>query len=140
MHTKIRPELLQQSPAPSIKPVLSNFSSRGSQVSNFSSDSNISYNPSQTDGQADNREETMFELIKAQCLGNAGLLKRVLHWAAGNKSTRPISAQDMKSLSEGRLWVTANPVDFEEGVEIASCLQESLEDIKGAYKEVRVGV
>jgi len=140
MHTKIRPELLQQSPAPSIKPILSNFSSRGSQVSNFSSDSNISYNPSQTDGQADNREETMFELIKAQCLGNAGLLKRVLHWAAGNKSTRPISAQDMKSLSEGRLWVTANPVDFEEGVEIASCLQESLEDIKGAYKEVRVGV
>jgi len=140
MTTKIRSELFHQSPAPSIKPLLLNFSSHGSQVSNLSSDSNMSYNPSQTDVEINTREETIFELIKAECLGNAGLLKRVLHWANGNTSTRPLSSEDMQSLSKGRLWVTAHPVNFEDDVEIEYGLQESLENIKGAYKEVRNGV
>jgi len=140
MTMKIRSELLHQSPAPSIKSLFLNFSSHGSQVSNFSPDSNMSYNPSQTDVEINNREETMFELIKAECQGNAGLLKRVLQWATGNTSTRPLSSEDIESLSEGRLWVTAHPVDFEDDMEIENCLQESLVNIKGAYKEVRNGV
>jgi len=36
--------------------------------------------------------------------------------------------------------VTAHPVDFVEGVEIEERLQDSLENIKGAYMEVRTGV
>jgi len=140
MTTKIRSELLHQSPASSIKPHLLNFPSHGSQVSNFSSDTNMSYNPSQTDVEINNRDDVIFELIKAECQGNAGLLKRVLHWATGNTSTRPLSSKDMESLSEGRLWVTAHPGDFENDVEIENCIQESLENIKGAYKEVRNGV
>jgi len=53
---------------------------------------------------------------------------------------RRVSTDDINNLSEGRLWVTAQSLDFVEGEEIEKRLQESLDNIKGAYMEVRAGV
>jgi len=140
MPMKIRPELLQQNSTPQIKPLLTNFSSGGSHISNVSLDSNRNNNTSHIDVESDNREDSMFELIKAHCLGNSSLLRRIVQWAMSDRSMRRVSSEDLWSLSEGRLWVTAHAADFVVGDEIGDDLQETLEDIKGAYREVRSGV
>merc|ERR1719193_1742172 len=93
-----------------------------------------------SNGENDPQEEAMFELIKAHCVGNSSLLKRMVHWAMRNRSMRRVSPEDVSSLSEGRLWVTALPVGYDDDAELPERLQESLEDIKGAYREVRTGV
>merc|ERR1719245_2990417 len=64
----------------------------------------------------------------------------MVHWAMRNRSMRRASPEDVNSLSEGRLWVTAHPIGYDDDVELPERLQESLEDIKGAYREVRTGV
>jgi len=135
----IRPELLQQNVAPHNRPLLSHGYSNDSHVSNVSSDQNMD-NMSQPTGKSDPQEEAMFELIKAHCVGNSSLLKRMVHWAMRNRSMRRVSPEDVSSLSEGRFWVTAHPVGYEDDAELPERLQESLEDIKGAYREVRTGV
>jgi len=142
MPMQIRPELLQHNAAAfQCTPALMNTPSGGSYVSNES------FQPSFTniqeysaDVEMDNQEQAMFELIKAHCVGNSSLLKRMVHWAMRNKSMRRVSSEDINNISEGRLWITAHPVDFVEGAEIEECLQESLDNIKGAYMEVRPGV
>lgn len=134
----IRPELLQQNIALQNRPILNGYSS-DSHVSNVSSDQNMD-NLSQPNCESDPQEEAMFELIKAHCVGNSSLLKRMVHWAMRNRSMRRVSPEDVSSLSEGRLWVTAHPVGYEDDAELPERLQESLEDIKGAYREVRAGV
>jgi len=139
MPMNIRPELLQHNVAQQNRPVLGHGYSNDSHVSNVSSDQNM-VNVSQPNGESDLQEEAMFELIKAHCVGNSSLLKRMVHWAMRNRSMRRASPEDVSSLSEGRLWVTAHPVGYEDDAEIPECLQESLEDIKGAYREVRSGV
>jgi len=139
MPMNIRPELLQQSVAPQNRPVLAHGYSSDSHISNVSSDQNM-VNVHQPNGETDPQEEAMFELIKAHCVGNSSLLKRMVHWAMRNRSMRRVSPEDVSSLSEGRLWVTANPVGYDDDAEIPERLQESLEDIKGAYREVRAGV
>jgi len=136
MPMNIRPELLQHNSVAQNSPLLAHGLSSDSLLSNVSSDLITSH----TDLESDHQEEAMFELIKAHCIGNSSLLKRMVHWAMRNKSMRRVSAEDVSSLSEGRLWITAHPFDYVEDVEIKDCLQESLEDIKGAYREVRTGV
>jgi len=137
----IRPELLQQNSVPQSQTFLSNGMSSGNYVANegFKSYAN-NHEANPTDVQSDHREEAMFELIKAHCVGNSSLLKRIVHWGMKNRSMRRVSPEDVSSLSEGRLWVTAHPADFAEDAEIEECLRESLEDIKGAYREIRTGV
>jgi len=95
---------------------------------------------SNTDVQRGHQEEAMFELIKAHCVGNSSLLKRIVHWGMKNRSMRRTSPEDVSTLSEGRVWVTAHLADLTGIVEIDDCLQESLDDIKGAYREIRTGV
>jgi hypothetical protein len=53
---------------------------------------------------------------------------------------RPVSSDDVNKLSQGRLWITAHLPDCHDDVEIEDRLQESLEDLKGAYREVSAGV
>merc|ERR1719474_779312 len=139
MPMNIRPELLQQTVAPQTRPVLAHGYSSDSHISNVSSDQNM-VNVHQPNDETDPQEEAMFELIKAHCVGNSSLLKRMVHWAMRNRSMRRVSPEDITNISEGRLWVTAHPVDFVEGVEIEERFQESIENIKGAYMEVRPGV
>jgi len=139
MPMQIRPELLQQSVSQS-RPATMSTPSFGSFPSNVSFQPNFNNQESSADVEVDNQEQAMFELIKAHCVGNSSLLKRMVHWAMRNKSMRRVSSEDINNISEGRLWVTAHPVDFVEGVEIEERLQESLENIKGAYMEVRKGV
>jgi len=141
MPMQIRPELLQQSALSQSTPSLMNTSTStlGSYASNESS-SNLSNNECSANAEIDNQEQAMFELIKAHCAGNSNLLKRIFHWAMRNSSTRRLSSEDINSISEGRLWVTAHSVDFVAGAQIEERLQESLENMKGAYMEVRPGV
>jgi len=82
----------------------------------------------------------LFELIKAHCVGNLSLLKKVVNWGMRNATRRRVTREDANNLSEGRLWVTANAVNVAQGGEVEECLQESLDEIKGAYREVRQGV
>jgi len=142
MPLHIRPELLQQS-APSFqcRPTLMSTPSGSSYVSNESFQPNFNNQQEYSgDVEMDNQEQAMFELIKAHCVGNSSLLKKMVHWAMRNTSMRRVSSEDINNISEGRLWVTAHPVDFVEDAEIEDRLQESLDDIKGAYMEVRTGV
>jgi len=135
----IRPELLQQNVAPQNRPQLSHGYSNDSHLSTVSSNQTMD-NVTQPNGESDPQEEAMFELIKAHCVGNSSLLKRMVHWAMRNRSMRRVSPEDVSILAEGRFWVTAHPVGYEDDAELPERLQESLEDIKGAYREVRTGV
>jgi len=141
MPMQIRPELLQHSALSQSTPTLMSTPSFGSYASNQSFSPNLNNNNEcSTDVEIDNQEQAMFELIKAHCVGNSSLLKRIFHWAMRNRSMSRVSSEDINNISEGRLWVTAHPVDFVECVEIGEGFQESLENIKGAYMEVRTGV
>jgi len=140
MPMQIRPELLQQSAPSQSTPSLMNTPSFGSYASNESFPPNLSNNEYSADVEIDHQERVMFELIKAHCTGNSSLLKRIFHWAMRNSSIRRLSSEDINNISEGRLWVTTHPANFVEGVEIEERLQESLENMKGAYMEVRPGV
>jgi len=135
----IRPEL-QQSYVPQIPKYLGNSKPSGECVSNEGFQQYPSSETSTTDVQSSHQEEAMFELIKAHCVGNSNLLERIVHWGMKTRSQRRISAEDVSSLSEGRVWVTAHPADFTDEDEIEESLQESLEDLKGAYREIRTGV
>jgi len=139
MPMQIRPELLQQSALTQNRSTLINTPYCG----NYASTENFMPNNQQehiADVEIDNQEQAMFELIKAHCVGNSSLLKRMVHWAMRKKPMRRVTSEDINNLTKGRLWVTAHPNDFVEGSEIEERLQESLENIKGAYMEVRPGV
>merc|ERR1719289_540081 len=137
---QIRPELLQQSALAQSRPSLMRTPSFGSFASNESFQPNFTNQESSAHVEIDNQEQAMFELIKAHCVGNSSLLKRMVHWAMRNRSMRRVSSEDINNISEGRLWVTAHPVGYDDDAELPERVQESLEDIKGAYREVRTGV
>jgi len=140
MPMQIRPELLQHSASQS-RSTLMSTPSCGSYASNESFDPNLNNNQDcSADFEVDNQEHAMFELIKAHCVGNSSLLKKMVHWAMRNRAMRRVSSEDINNISEGRLWVTAHPVDYVEDAVIEERLQESLDNIKGAYMEVRTGV
>jgi len=143
---RIRPELLQQQLMQDRRPVLVNTSSCGSYASNDSFPGNQSvqhYGANthnvQNIAQMDHKQEALFELIKAHCVGNPSLLKKVVHWGMRNAPARRVTREDASNLSVGRIWVTAN-ASVAQGGEIEESLQESLDEIKGAYREVRQGV
>jgi len=140
MPMHIRPELLQHNSVPESRPYDRNGSSSSKYVSKQGFESNFEcIEPNPTNLVSGQQEEAMFELIKAHCVGNSSLLKRMVHWAMKSIAMRR-SPVDVSSVSEGRLWVTAHTVDYVEDVEIEECLQERLDDIKGAYREIRTGV
>jgi len=139
IYTNIRPELLQPNVTPLNRPILPYGYSSDSHLSNFSTDQNMS-SVNQIVSDSDPQEEAMFELIKAHCVGNSSLLKRMVHWAMRSISKRRGSPVDVSSLSEGRLWVTAHPFGYDDDADVPESLRESLEDIKGAYREVRTEV
>jgi len=85
---------------------------------------------------SDQNHDEMFELIKAQCSKNTLLFKKVVEWGIANNPERRVSQDEMKSLAEGRFWVTAQFQDLGEG-EVSI---DTLDDIKGAYQETSSGV
>jgi len=140
MPMQIRPELLQHSSASQSRPILT-------AASGDSYPSNESFQPDlnkpmefSTDSDSCYQEQAMFELIKEHCVGNPKLLKRIINWAIRRSSMQSVSSEDVVKLSKGRLWITAHPPEFLDGVQIEDRLQENLEDIKGAYRKVRAGV
>jgi len=83
------------------------------------------------------QQQALVELMKAHCVRKPSLLKRLVHWGMRSAASPTVSSKIADHLSEGRLWVTAFPA--EEG-EIEMSLQENLEDMKGAYREITDGV
>jgi len=141
MPMQIRPELLQQSALSHSIPNPMSRSSYGSYTSNETIQLNLNnHQEYSADVEINNTEQAMFELIKAHCVRNPSLLKRMVQWAIRNKSMRRVSSKKINTISEGRLWVTAHPVHFVEDGEIDERLQDSLDSIKGAYMEVRTGI
>jgi len=133
----IRPELLHQGYFPNPGPALTICSAYQSQAS-LSSQQKLN-SPDASVG-SDDEEESIFELIKAHCEVNACLLKKMVQWAMKNCSKRRVSATEIRNLSEGNLWITAHPAEYNEDNKIEECSKGSLDDIKGAYREVRPGL
>jgi len=82
--------------------------------------------------------EKLFEQIKAHCIMNPSLLKRIVCWGNSKCQSEQMVLYDHGAMSVGRLWVTANtnlpPNESDE------TLQEAVNDIKGAYHKVSDGV
>jgi len=136
---RIRTELLQPR-----RPIFLNRSSTGHfsptvslQSNNISVGAPI-FNSDQSHPifKSDQSHEEIFELIKAQCLKNALLFKKVVDWGIENNPERRISQDDTKYLSEGRFWIIAHSKDM--GQKEASI--DTLDDIKGAYQQTSTGV
>jgi len=89
--------------------------------------------------ESDEQELVMFELIKAQCLRNTSLLKKMVNWAMKNNPDRDASHDKVSSMTAGRLYITAHAAGLDQGAEIEESFQESLDDIKGAYTKVQEG-
>jgi hypothetical protein len=125
----IRPELLQQT-----SPVFLNPSSIGHYAPTDYHQAN-SNNVGVGDPSYE-QQEKMFELIKSQCLKNPILFRKVSDWGSRNIRALRFSQKETESLSNSRVWVIAHIVDIgETEVNI-----DSLDDIKGAYQEISVGV
>jgi len=135
----VRPGLLLQNSASQDR-LQPSHGWRDGRVSKVSSDLNIENDTSCIDVESNPLEKAMFELVKANCVSNSSLLRKMVHWATKNRSIRRFSAEDVSTLSEGRIWIAAHPADYEDGAESRDCLKDSLEEIKGAYQEVRTGV
>jgi len=135
----IRPELLHQNYMPQRAPYINspphnNFISND----NYHRKNNFTQVNSQAKGDA--QQQALFELIKAHCSGNPRLLKKVVQWGQQYTPKRLVTREDTNNLSQGRLWITAHAVDTGQGGEVEESLQDSLDNIKGAYREIRLGV
>jgi len=84
------------------------------------------------------QEKALFELIKAQCNSSPWLKDKVVEWGIshGSKSSK-ITRENAEKLSEGRLWVTVNSLLYEGGDD--EHFQDTLDELKGAYQEWKVG-
>jgi len=128
----IKPELFQQSATAENRP----------SSSSLGYTSNVSFQNKQCVGEptneSDKKELAIFEFIKAHCSRNSSLQKKLVNWAKRNYPA--VSPEELSKMSEGRLWITANAVHSGEDIKIEESLQESLDDIKGAYLQIRDGV
>jgi len=135
----IQPGLLQQSYCPQIRTML-----KKKPPANVDFASNKGFHRNLQNFHdivtGEHEEQAMFELIKAHCMENNNLKKKMVQWATRNCSAPQISPRDISNISKGRLWITARSVCLNKGEEIEEALQESLNDIKGAYKQVKTGL
>jgi len=135
---RIRPELLQQSFMVENRHDLKNNLSCLSCTPNNNFKNNMCVGAPTYE--SDEQELATFELIKAHCMRNGSLRKKMVNWVETNYPARCLSPEEVSTISEGRLWITANVADSDYGVEIEERLQDSLDDIKGAYRQVGEGV
>jgi len=92
---------------------------------------------SAADAPCTEQQQALVELMKAHCVRKPSVLKRLVHWGMRTAASCRVSSKVADNLSKGRLWVAAFPA--EEG-DIEMSLQENLDDIKGAYRQVHDGV
>jgi len=85
---------------------------------------------------SDQQQEKMFQLIKAQCMQNPILFKKIVDWGVKNNPGSSVPEEKTKGLSEGRIWVIAHTSGADEDEAPA----ESIDDIKGAYQKDISGV
>jgi len=85
---------------------------------------------------SDQKQEEMFEIIKAHCSKNPILFRKVVDWGARNSPSRRVTQGVTADLSKGRVWITAHSSGANED-EIPN---DSLDDIKGAYQEASTGL
>jgi len=136
----IRPELMQQR-----TPIFQNGAFGPFYPSSDGLISCRSYLSAETPSpKTEQQQEEMFQLIKAQCAKNPILFKKIVDWGKRSDPLSDLSEDvmkgmpedEMKSLSEGRLWITARAA---EGSEV-DFIADSLDDIKGAYQTAGSGV
>jgi len=84
---------------------------------------------------SDQQQDEMFEIIKAHCLINPLLYRKVVDWGARNDPSRGMT-QVSANISKGRVWITAHALGASED----QMPVDSLDDIKGAYQEVSTGL
>lgn len=87
-------------------------------------------------GLASSSEDEMFEQIKAYCAKNPILFQKVVDWGIKNNPARRLAEDVTKTLSEGRVWITARIPNGGKG----EATVNSLDDIKGAYQKDNLGV
>jgi len=134
-----KPEFLQNH-CSQIVPIIKETPSNVSLASSDGFQRNMRHLNGNSISTRDDEEQAMFELIKAHCMGNNNLRKKMVHWAMKHRSVPWVSPRDISNISKGRLWITAHAADSIEREEIVETLQESLNDIKGAYKQVKTGL
>jgi len=84
-------------------------------------------------------EHAIFELIKAQCISNPLLMKKVVEWGVEHSKSNRITCDEITKLSHGRLWISVRSTSLNED-EYGRSSQNMLEEIKGAYQEAEQGV
>jgi len=85
------------------------------------------------------QEHVIFELIKAQCINNPLLMKKVVEWGVEHSKCSRITRTKVAKLSHGRLWITVRSISSIEDKDAGSS-SETMEEIKGAYQEAEPGV
>jgi len=85
------------------------------------------------------QEHVIFELIKAQCINNPLLMKKVVEWGVEHSKCSRITRAKVAKLSHGRLWITVRSISSIEDKDACS-FSETMEEIKGAYQEAEPGV
>jgi len=85
---------------------------------------------------SDEKQAEMFEVIKAHCLKNPLLFRKVVDWGTRESPSREVAKGMRANLSKGRLWVTAHS----SGESDDETAVDNLDDMKGAYQEVRTGL
>jgi len=126
----IRPELLQKR-TPS--PVHLHSNGQYSSTTDSFQSSYGNFQPGVPSVKRELQQKEMFELIKTYCSNSPSLFKKLVEWGMEKNLELGMSEEEAKSLSEGRLWITAQKVDEAEDKVTAAC---SLDDIKGAYQKV----
>jgi len=138
--SNIRQDLFQQGLIPRSSSALIRAPSYGSLASVNSFQPNINSLSIDTSDGSDYEERAMFELMKAHCSRNSLLLEKMINWAGRNSAPCRLSPEHLSNLSEGRIFVTAHVADLSPDAELEESSQETLNDIKGAYRRVRRGV
>jgi len=115
---------------------MNDVDSNQQQLHTYSSNCNSSFSAKKW-GQQD---QTLFELIKAQCNSNPWLKENIIKWgmSQGSKPGGNISFDNIQRLSQGRLYITVSSTQSQ--VEDDESSQVELDELKGAYEEYERGV
>jgi len=93
-----------------------------------------------------NQEQNMFDMIKNWCSGRPSLVQKLVHWGIA-KDLEPgipimINPKEIEKLAKGRVWVScmlhSSPEKFS-GEGETSTGQDTVDDLKGAYREIEEG-
>merc|ERR1719419_368750 len=114
--------------------------------SQFSTDSTSSHEDGEMATLEMEREENLFDMVKAYCSGRPKLLKNVVLWGLSQDKDPGIPIQmnpeRIKKLASGRMWVSCMLADaptMSASSRDVSPEQDAVDNLKGAYQEEKPG-